>query len=39
MGQVGITSDDMEQIRKYLDKPAYERTTDDLAPDEDSSAA
>lgn len=37
MGQIGITSEDMEQIRNYLEKPAYDRTTDDLAPDDSTS--
>lgn len=32
--QVGITSEDIEQIQEYLDKPAYDQGPEDLAPDD-----
>lgn len=30
----GLTSEDREQIRAYLEKPAYARESEDLVPDD-----
>jgi hypothetical protein len=34
MSSAGLTDEDRERIRNYLDKPAYLRRPDDLLPDE-----
>ena len=36
MTTVGITADDRERIRNYLEKPPHHRSEDDLVPDEDA---
>lgn len=35
MDTVGLSTEDEEQIRAYLQKPAHARTTDDLVPEDD----
>lgn len=34
MDSVGLTTEDEEQIREYLEKPPHARETDDLVPDD-----
>lgn len=33
MSKVGITTEDLEQIQEYLDKPPHQRDEDDLVPE------
>ena len=32
MDEMGITADDRDRIRRFLDKPPYQRTAEDLLP-------
>lgn len=33
MTQMGLTSEDENRIREYLEKPAYDQDPEDLVPD------
>lgn len=35
MNDPGITSEDREQIRRYLERPGYLRTYEDLIPEDE----
>lgn len=38
MEEIGITQEDMEQIKNYLEKPPHRRDLNDLVPDENETS-